>query len=231
MPTTRPSATPISRARRGRSCCAFPTSWFRALQLRLHNQQNSALSPKLTELAILIAARHLTNSYEWNAHYTLAVKAGLSTDVIAAIADGRRPERMAEDEAILHDFCMELLQNKSVSDATYASGARQVRRGGCRRSRRPRGLLHVSRHGHERGAVAVASECDTEAHAVSETVEERGHPMTTRWTATSFVAVAFAVGYAGRRLRSQRSKVNRVPEAGSRRCRIRRRRPGRDRAL
>ena len=91
-----------------------------SLQLRLHNQQNSALSPKLTEMAILIAARHLSNSYEWNAHYTLAVKAGLDTDVIAAIADGRRLEHMAEDEAILHDFCMELLQNKSVSDGTYA---------------------------------------------------------------------------------------------------------------
>ena len=91
-----------------------------SLQLRLHNQQNSALSPKLTEMAILLAARHLTNSYEFNAHHTLAVKAGLSAEVIAAIADGRRPDRMAEDEAILHDFCVELLQNKGVSDATYA---------------------------------------------------------------------------------------------------------------
>ena len=91
-----------------------------SLQLRLHNQQNSALSPKLTELAILIAARHLTNSYEFNAHYTLAVKAGLSTDVIAAVAEGRRPDHMAEDEAVLHDFCVELLQNKGVSDGTYA---------------------------------------------------------------------------------------------------------------
>jgi 4-carboxymuconolactone decarboxylase len=91
-----------------------------SLQLRLHNQQNSALSPKLTEMAILIAARHLTNSYEFNAHHTLAVKAGLSADVIAAIADGRRPDHMAEDEAILHDFCIELLQNKGVSDGTYA---------------------------------------------------------------------------------------------------------------
>jgi 4-carboxymuconolactone decarboxylase len=90
-----------------------------SLQLRLHNLQNSALSPKHTELAILIAARHWTNSYEFNAHYTLAVKAGLSTDLIAAVADGRRPERMADDEAILHDFCMEVLNNGSVSDATY----------------------------------------------------------------------------------------------------------------
>jgi 4-carboxymuconolactone decarboxylase len=90
-----------------------------SLQLRLHNLQHSALSPKLTELAILIAARHWTNSYEWNAHHTLAVKAGLSTDIINAVSDGRRPDRMADDEAILHDFCMELLNNGSVSDATY----------------------------------------------------------------------------------------------------------------
>jgi 4-carboxymuconolactone decarboxylase len=90
-----------------------------SLQLRLHNQQNSALTPKLTEFAILIAARHWTNSYEWNAHYTLGEKAGLSTAIMAAVADGRRPERMADDEEILYDFCMELLHNKSVSDATY----------------------------------------------------------------------------------------------------------------
>jgi 4-carboxymuconolactone decarboxylase len=91
-----------------------------ALQLRMHNLQNSALSPKLTELAILLAARHWTNSFEWNAHYSLAVKAGLSASVIAAVSDGRRPEQMAEDEEILYDFCTELLQNKSVSDATYS---------------------------------------------------------------------------------------------------------------
>src|SRR5579871_5905180 len=39
-----------------------------SLQLRLHNQRNSALSAKLTELAIMIAARHWTNNYECNAH-------------------------------------------------------------------------------------------------------------------------------------------------------------------
>ena len=91
-----------------------------SLQLRLHNQQNSALSPKLTEMAILIAARHWTNSYEFNAHHTLAVKAGLSTDVINAVGDGRRPDPMSEEEAILYDFCMEVLHHGGVSDATYA---------------------------------------------------------------------------------------------------------------
>jgi len=92
-----------------------------SLQLRLHNQTaNNPLGARLTEFAILIAAREWTNNFEWNAHSTAAVTAGLSAAIIAAVADGRRPERMAEDEEILWDFCNELLHNKSVSDPTYA---------------------------------------------------------------------------------------------------------------
>ena len=91
-----------------------------SLQLRLHNLNNSALTQKLTEFAILIAARQWTNNFEWNAHNPLATRAGLSPAVIAAVADGRRPDKMAEDEAALYDFCIELLHNQSVSDPTYA---------------------------------------------------------------------------------------------------------------
>ena len=91
-----------------------------SLELRLHNLNNSALSRKLTELAILIAARHWTNNFEWNAHGPLATQAGLSPAIIAALADGRRPDKMAEDEEILYDFCNELLHNQSISDPTYA---------------------------------------------------------------------------------------------------------------
>ncbi|MBV9746918.1 MAG: carboxymuconolactone decarboxylase family protein [Acidobacteriia bacterium] len=91
-----------------------------ALEMRLHNLNNSALSRKLTELAILIAARSWTNNYEWNAHSTLAAQEKLSPAIVTAIAEGRRPEHMAEDEEILYDFCTELLHNQSVTDATYA---------------------------------------------------------------------------------------------------------------
>lgn len=92
-----------------------------SLQMRLHNLNNSALSPRLTEFAIMIAARQWTNNYEWNAHTPLAQKAGLNPAILAAVADGRRPEHMADDEALIYDFCTELLHNQSVSDATYAS--------------------------------------------------------------------------------------------------------------
>ena len=91
-----------------------------ALQMRMHNLNNSPIGQKLNEFAILIAARHWTNNYEWNAHSNGAATAGLSRETIAAIADGRRPARMAEDEEIVYDFCFELLHNQSVSDATYS---------------------------------------------------------------------------------------------------------------
>ena len=39
---------------------------------------------------------------------------------MSAVADGRRPERMSEDEAIVYDVSLELQNNQSVSDATYA---------------------------------------------------------------------------------------------------------------
>jgi 4-carboxymuconolactone decarboxylase len=92
-----------------------------SLQLRLHNQTSAnPLGAKLTEFAILIAAREWTNNFEWNAHSRAATTAGLNAATIAAIADGSRPQRMAEDEEILYDFCIELLHNKSVSDPTYA---------------------------------------------------------------------------------------------------------------
>jgi 4-carboxymuconolactone decarboxylase len=80
----------------------------------------SSLPLRLSEFAILIAARQWTSQYAWQVHYPIAMKAGLSPAVALAIAEGRRPEGMIEDEAIVHDFSLELHRNQSVSDATYA---------------------------------------------------------------------------------------------------------------
>ena len=81
---------------------------------------NSVLPPRLSEFAILITARYWTQNYEWDAHNQLALQGGLSADIIKAIADGRRPDKMAADEEALYTFCDELHRNQSISDATYA---------------------------------------------------------------------------------------------------------------
>jgi 4-carboxymuconolactone decarboxylase len=80
----------------------------------------SVLPPRLSELAIIITARQWTQNYEWDVHAPLAAQAGVSPSVIAAIADGRRPDGMTGEEETLWTFCDELHRNRSVSDATYA---------------------------------------------------------------------------------------------------------------
>lgn len=82
--------------------------------------EKGALGEKLTHFAILIAARQWTQGVIWNLHDTNAIKSGLKPEIMKALASGRRPEHMAEDEDILYDFCLELQRNHSVSDVTYA---------------------------------------------------------------------------------------------------------------
>ena len=80
----------------------------------------SALPPRLSEFVILMTAREWTQQYEWNAHYPIAIKAGVRSDVLEAIAAGRKPAQLSEEESVLYDFCHELHRSKSVSDDTYA---------------------------------------------------------------------------------------------------------------
>jgi 4-carboxymuconolactone decarboxylase len=77
------------------------------------------LAPRLSELAILITAREWTAQYEWFAHYPLALKGGLDPRVADAIAAGKRPDAMKDDEAALYDLATALYRDRKVSDPVY----------------------------------------------------------------------------------------------------------------
>jgi 4-carboxymuconolactone decarboxylase len=79
----------------------------------------SVLPGWLREFVILMTARQWGQNYEWNAHYAIAIDEGLSPQIAQAVAEGRRPAGMVEEEEILYDLCMEMQRNHSVSDATY----------------------------------------------------------------------------------------------------------------
>jgi 4-carboxymuconolactone decarboxylase len=75
---------------------------------------------KLAEMAGLMAARDWSCQYEWTVHVPHAQRGGLRQDIIDALAECRRPDKMNKDEAIVYDFVNELLKNRGVSDPTYA---------------------------------------------------------------------------------------------------------------
>ena len=79
----------------------------------------SAIGTKLTEFVIMIVARQWTQQVIWAIHEPIVLKAGVKPEIIKAIADGRRPIGMSEDEDILYNFCMELHTNRAISDVTY----------------------------------------------------------------------------------------------------------------
>lgn len=76
---------------------------------------------KLNEMAIIMTARAWTSQYEWYAHKTLALEAGLSPAVVDDLQAGRRPAAMQPDEAVIYDFCTEMRTRHRVSDATFAA--------------------------------------------------------------------------------------------------------------
>ena len=80
----------------------------------------SAIGTTLSELAILVTAREWTQDYEWYVHHPIALKAGIKSAIADAIADGRRPVGMSDDEDIVYEFSMELHRTKRVSDVTFA---------------------------------------------------------------------------------------------------------------
>ena len=79
----------------------------------------SAIGTTLSELVILVVAREWSQDFEWWYHYPIALKAGIKPALADAIADGRRPEGMSQDEEIVYEFSTELHRTKRVSDATF----------------------------------------------------------------------------------------------------------------
>ncbi len=79
----------------------------------------SAIGTVLSELAILVTARYWTQQFEWAIHAPIALKVGISREIVDAISRGERPAKMSEQEAAVYDFCIEIHRDKMISDATH----------------------------------------------------------------------------------------------------------------
>jgi 4-carboxymuconolactone decarboxylase len=74
---------------------------------------------KLNEFAILIIGRQWRSQVEWFAHAPLAVKAGLSPEIVAELKTNKRPSNMPPEESAVYDFVTELTTKHVVSDETF----------------------------------------------------------------------------------------------------------------
>jgi 4-carboxymuconolactone decarboxylase len=90
-----------------------------AQALGAHARYKTALSPRLSEFAILCTASIWKAQYEWFAHAPMALKAGVGQASIDAIREGRVPDQAQADERAIYDFVMELYKTRRVSEATY----------------------------------------------------------------------------------------------------------------
>ena len=71
------------------------------------------------EIAVLVTACQHDCPNIWESHSKLAMKAGVSRDIIAAIAERRRPEGMSPEQSLVHSFALELHENKKVRERLF----------------------------------------------------------------------------------------------------------------
>jgi len=79
----------------------------------------TALPPNLSELAILVTARHTRSNLEWHVHEQMALKAGLPPAIIADIFAQRRPSAADDDMLAIYDYAFELNQKDTVGDDAH----------------------------------------------------------------------------------------------------------------
>jgi 4-carboxymuconolactone decarboxylase len=103
-----------------------PTLAEHAQRLGAFARYGTSLPPRLSELAILMTARHWTAQYEWFHHEGFARKAGLDPAVIAAIAERRTPDFEKADEQAVYDLCSVFYRTHRVDDATYRAAVAQL---------------------------------------------------------------------------------------------------------
>jgi 4-carboxymuconolactone decarboxylase len=90
----------------------------RATQLGEFLRYHTSLSPRLSELIILITAQCQESNVEWAIHEPLARKAGLDSVIIDALQANRRPVFTEAAEAAIYDFCQQLHRTPSADEST-----------------------------------------------------------------------------------------------------------------
>ncbi len=97
----------------------------RAGQLSSYLRQESTISAKIQELAMLVTARERDCQFIWNAHAASGRRAGLSDALVDALRDKRELPQVAGDESAVVNYGREFFRTNQVSEATFQAALQQ----------------------------------------------------------------------------------------------------------
>ena len=92
----------------------------RAQELGAHIRYGTSLDPRLKELAIIVVGAVWRAEYEFAAHGPMAIRAGVSREVVEALARSETPSFERDDERVVYEFARELVENRRVGEERYA---------------------------------------------------------------------------------------------------------------
>ncbi len=81
---------------------------------------NGVLGPRLTELAILVAARELDQQYEWTGHEPAAVRAGVDPAVIDVVRLNKAYSELDPKDALIIRLGRQLFRQRRVDSDIFA---------------------------------------------------------------------------------------------------------------
>jgi 4-carboxymuconolactone decarboxylase len=102
--------------------------WATGLNQYLRNE--SSLSKKIQELAMLVTARELDCQHIWNAHATSARQAGVRGEIVDALRDRKEITALAPDEAAVLNYGREFFRTHYVSRGAFHAALEQFGRQG-----------------------------------------------------------------------------------------------------
>jgi 4-carboxymuconolactone decarboxylase len=99
----------------------------------LHNAAvgEGTLTPRVRELAILVACRETNYSLEWNAHEPAALKAGVDAKLVDVVRRRAPLTGVDEKDAAIVRFGRQLFDERRVDSATFAAIVSQLGRRGA----------------------------------------------------------------------------------------------------
>lgn len=90
----------------------------RAQKLGEFLRWGTVLEPRISELVILVTARHYDCHFIWFNHVKLALKGGLDEQAVESIKNRLEPNLAKADEQAAYSFTIEVLRNRAVSNPT-----------------------------------------------------------------------------------------------------------------